>query len=186
MSNLRDLLNKAQAKAEQKATASQTKVKSAPTYNVHNTKVESQNIQENQFDDLDGFMSDLSNTAVPPNFNSGISKDGNQLTTGDPVVGIHRGQRMNGQVIAVNGDKVTVEWKDRSVTEVPADSLELTNVDDDYAEETMYIESNEPIQNMGFDKESFVEDSDLESLLRGRADGSLGETFKYGNKINEF
>lgn len=167
MSNLRDLLAKANA-----VTAKPVIRESAP-------KVES------SFDDLDTFIQDISATTGTQNYDMDLSKDGNALQVGDPVVGIHRGQNMSGQVIAVNGNKVTVEWKDHSVTEVTADTLELSNVDDDYIEETMYIESSEAIQTMGFDKESFVEDTDLDSLLRGGASGAE-PAFKYGANVNEF
>lgn len=50
-------------------------------------------------------------------------------------------------------------------------------MDTDYEEETMYIESKEP--TMGFDKESFNEDTDLHDLLTGRNDGPNGLGFKY-------
>ena len=62
-------------------------------------------------------------------------------------------------------------------TKVKINTLELSNVDDDYEEETMYIEAAQPIQTMGFDKESFVEDTDLQSLLNG--DSNQG-SFRYG------
>ena len=165
MSNLRDLLARANASATPARRA------------------ESANTVESQFDQLDDFIQATAVTSVPPNFSEGLSKDGQQLQVGDPVTGIFRGQEMSGQVIAVNGDKITVEWKCQEVSTVKASTLTMTNVDDDYEEETMYIEAAQPIQTMGFDKESFVEDTDLESLLRGDSAGST--SFKYGSSINE-
>lgn len=144
---------------------------------------ESVSIKEDTvFDELDNFIQDTATLSVPPNFNVGLTKDGNQLQVGDPVVGIHRGQEMSGQVLAIQDDKAVVEWKDRETTKVKISTLTLTNVDDDYEEETMYIESAQPIQTMGFDKESFVEDTDLEALLKGEGFSKTGGgvTFKYG------
>lgn len=189
MSNLKELLARANAKIDAPAAPAAkdntAKVKPAPTHEPHITKVESAAaLETNQFDDLDDFMTGLNQTAVPPNFNQGVTKDGNKLQVGDPVVGLHQGQRMSGQVIAVQGDNATVEWKDRRTSTVPINTLELTDVDTDYEEEALFIEAAEPIQTMGFDKESFVEDTDLESLLRGGADGT-SSGFKYENSIND-
>ena len=128
-------------------------------------------IETNQFDELDEFITDASTNSVPPNFNTGLSKDGNQLQVGDPVVGIHQGRRMSGQVIAIQNEIVTVEWRDRTTSNVKANQLELSNVDDDMELETMYIEAA-PEPYMGFDKESFTEDTDLEALLKGDATGT--------------
>lgn len=162
--DLRELLAKANAKAPMRESAS-----------IH---------EDTMFDELDDAIQNTAASAMPPSFNMGLTKDGNQLQVGDPVTGIHRGQRMSGQVLAVQDDKAVVEWKDRETTKVKINTLTLTNVDDDYEEETMYIEAAQPIQSMGFDKESFVEDTDLECLLRERIDGSMssgsGASFRYG------
>lgn len=138
--------------------------------------------EENLFDELDTFIDNTAVNSTEPTFNTGLSKDGQQLQVGDPVVGIHRGQNMSGQVIAIQGDMVTVEWKDHTTSNVKAGQLELTNVDDDYEEQTMYIESAEQ-PYMGFDKEAFNEDTDLDSLLRGRPGQS---SFNYGNISDDF
>lgn len=142
-------------------------------------KVESQKAETNSFDELGTFISDINQSSpLQPNIDYGTNLP-EQFEIGDPVVGMHKGQKLAGQVIDVNGDKVTVEWKDKEVTVVSANQLELSDVDTDYEEQTMYIESNEPY--MGFDKESFNEDSDLEALLRGDANGNIGggASFKY-------
>ena len=94
MSNLRDLIAKANAKSPMRDSSSMS--------------------EENSFDELDNYIQDISTSSVPPNFNTGITKDGNQLQVGDPVVGIHRGQRMSGQCIAIQDDKAVVEWNDQS------------------------------------------------------------------------
>lgn len=170
MANLKELLAIANGKIAEdtaKAKDSKVKTKEQEKLNVHRTKVESRLTEENQFDELAQYIDDAANTSVPPNFTTGFSKDGNQLEVGDPVVGIHKGQNMSGTVVGVEGDNITVEWRDKSVTEVKAQTLQMTNVDDDYELETMYIESYEPDQTMGFDKESFNEDGDLEDLLKG-------------------
>ena len=138
--------------------------------------------EENLFDELDTFIDNTAVNSTEPTFNTGLSKDGQQLQVGDPVVGIHRGQNMSGQVIAIQGDMVTVEWKDHTTSNVKARQLELTNVDDDYEIQTMYIESAEQ-PYMGFDKEAFNEDTDLDSLLRGRPGQS---SFNYGNISDDF
>lgn len=138
--------------------------------------------EENLFDNLEDNIDNIALHSVEPDFNIGISKDGQQLQVGDPVVGIHRGTEMSGQVIAMQGDMVTVEWKDRTTSNVKANQLELTNVDDDYEEQTMYIESaDQPY--MGFDREAFNEDADLDSLLRGRP-GTTG--LSYGRISDDF
>lgn len=183
MSRLDELIAKAKAKKPDYSNSgnSKTTQKAAPTHNVHRTKVESQAASEtNMFDNLEEFMDGLNTSAIPPE--SDYAPDGFQV--GDPVVGIHKGQRLSGQVIDVDRDDVTVEWKNHDVTQVKADTLELSNVDDDYQEEAMYIESQQ--QNLGFDKESFNEDSDLHSLLNGRDDEASpsGLGFKYGD-IND-
>lgn len=142
--------------------------------------------ETNVFDELEDFSQNLatSSSQFMPASNVSVTKDGQELQPGDPVTGLHRGQNMSGQVLSVNDDTAVVEWKDREITRVKISTLTMTNVDDDYEEQTMYIESNEP--NMGFDKEAFVEDTDLESLLRGGADGSINSgDFKYGG-LNEF
>lgn len=180
-SRLDELIARAKAKGDsQSVTTSQTKQKPAPVHDVHRTKVESVRTPEtNAFDEMEEFMGDINTTAIPPE--TDYAPDGLQI--GDPVVGMNRNQRMAGQVIAVDNHMVTVEWKNRDVTQVPADQLQLTNVDDAYEEEAMYIESVEP--NMGFDKESFVEDTDLKSLLEDRIEGGAGTSsglgFKYGD-----
>lgn len=156
MSNIRDLL------AQARATSTQRRPESA----VKRTE------ESNSFDELETFIDDVNLGAVPPNFNTGLSKDGQQLQVGDPVTGIHRGQEMSGQVIAVQGDDITVEWKDRTSSVVKAGKLTMTDVDDAMELETMYIESDEQ-PYMGFDKESFHEDTDLLSLLRGDAQGNI-------------
>lgn len=161
--DLRELLAKANAKAPMRESAA-----------IH---------EDTMFDELEDTIQTTAAYAVPPSFNAGVTKDGNKLQVGDPVTGIHRGQNMSGQVLAIQDDKAVVEWKDRETTKVKISTLTLTNVDDDYEEETMYIEAAQPIQSMGFDKESFVEDTDLECLLRQRVDGSMtdgGASFKYG------
>lgn len=178
-SRLDELIAKAKAKkADAQATAkSKVTQKAAPAYEPHRTKVESQTASEtNMFDNLEEFVDGLQTTEVPPE--SDFAPDGFQV--GDPVVGIHKGQRLSGQVIDVDRDDITVEWKNHDVTQVKADTLELSNVDDDYQEEAMYIESHE--QNLGFDRESFNEDTDLHSLLSGRDEASpSGLGFKYGD-----
>ena len=138
--------------------------------------------EENLFDELDTFIDNTAVNSTEPTFNTGLSKDGQQLQVGDPVVGIHRGQNLSGQVIAIQGDMVTVEWKDHTTSNVKASQLELTDVDDDYEEQTMYIESAEQ-PYMGFDREAFNEDTDLDSLLRGRPGQS---SFNYGNISDDF
>lgn len=163
MSNLKDLLARANAKTSMRETSSCN--------------------EENQFDELDSFIQDTARTVVPSNYNVGLTKDGNELQVGDPVTGIHKGQKMSGQVININGDSITVEWRDRSTSTENIGNLILTDVDSAYEEETMYIEADQTRQSMGFDKESFVEDSDLESLLKGSESNTA---FKYGNSINEF
>lgn len=179
-SRLDELIAKATAKKAdaQKVVQSKTTQHAAPTYEPHKTKAESQSASEtNMFDNLEEFMDGLNTSAIPPE--TDYAPDGFQV--GDPVVGIHKGQRLAGQVINVDRDDITVEWKNHDVTQVKADTLELSNVDDDYVEQTQYIESRE--QNLGFDKESFNEDSDLHSLLSGRDEsaGSNGLGFKYGD-----
>lgn len=185
MTNLKDLLAIANGKidkAKPKAADSKVKTKEQEKFSAHKTKVESRTSEANQFDELEQYIDDAANTSVPPNFMTGFSKDGNQLEVGDPVVGVHKGQNTSGTVVGVEGDNVTVEWKDKTVTEVKAQTLQMTNVDDDYELETMYIESYEPAQNMGFDKESFNEDGDLEDLLRGGAtSSSSGLSYNLGD-----
>lgn len=132
--------------------------------------------EADSYDDLEEFIDNVntqSSDFTPAT--TGLSKDGQQLQVGDPVVGIHNAQNMSGQVIAVQGDLVTVEWKDRTTSNVKANQLTLSDVDDDFELQTMYVEAEQPY--MGFDKESFVEDTDLESLLRGRSDGSYGTSY---------
>lgn len=138
--------------------------------------------EENLFDELDDFIDNTVTNSTEPTFNTNLSKDGQQLQVGDPVVGIHKGQNMSGQVIAIQDDIVTVEWKDRTVSNVRAGQLELSDVDDDYEEQTMYIESAEQ-PYMGFDKEAFNEDGDLDALLKGRPGQA---SFNYGNISDEF
>jgi hypothetical protein len=167
--------------AQKPAEVNKVKTQPAPTHEPSKTKVETANVQEDAFDDLDTFMSDISQSAVPPNFNDGLSKDNQQLQVGDPVVGMHQGQQMSGQVIGINGNKVAVEWKNRDQSTVPANTLTLSDVDYDYEEETMYIESAVPIANMGFDREAFVEDTDLKSLLEGKPDGSFDCKYDMGD-----
>lgn len=179
-SRLDELIAKAKAKHDIKSTFNDSKVrqKSAPTYQPHRTKVESRTAETNMFDNLEDCIDGLDNTLIPPE--SDFAPDG--LQVGDPVVGIHKGQRLAGQVIDINGDYATVEWKNHDISSVKVDELELSNVDDDYEEETMYIESVQP--NMGFDKEAFVEDTDLKSLLTGRdyeSESNNGMGFKYGD-----
>lgn len=177
MSRLDELI--ARAKAQKAAVGrvekSQVRNRKSPTeIQHHKTKVESNIRETNMFDNLEEYIDGVNTTAVPPELDPAI--DGFQV--GDPVVGVHKGYKMAGQVIDVNGDNVTVEWKNHDVTEVKADSLELTDVDTDYEEETMYIEAQEP--NMGFDKESFNEDADLHDLLTGsNVPDSSGMSFKY-------
>lgn len=157
--------------------------------NAKTSKVikESSSIGEDAFDSLEDNIDNLASSSIPLNTgNTDLTKDGNELEVGDPVVGMHKNQRMSGQVIAVDGDDITVEWRDRTVTQVKIDTLELSDVDDDYAEQTMYIEAEEPIQTMGFDKESFVEDTDLESLLKGDSASTGSSNFKYGDGLNAF
>lgn len=145
-------------------------------------KVESKQVHEtDSFDELEDFIDDVNLTQNEPNFNVGISKDGHQLQVGDPVTGINAGREMSGQVIAIQNEMVTVEWKDRTKSNVRANQLTLTNVDDDYELQTMYIETNEQ-PYMGFDKEAFHEDTDLDSLLKGRP----GEVTSYGNISSDF
>lgn len=138
--------------------------------------------EENLFDELDTFIDNTAVNSTEPTFNTGLSKDGQQLQVGDPVVGVHRGQNLSGQVIAIQGDMATVEWKDHTTSNVKASQLELTDVDDDYEIQTMYIESAEQ-PYMGFDKEAFNEDTDLDSLLKGRPGQS---SFNYGNISDDF
>lgn len=165
MSDIRDLLNRAMA---QRVT-------------------ETKSVQEDTLlDDLDGFVQDVAASQMPVS-TANMTKDGQQLQVGDPVTGIHRGQNMAGQVIAIQDDKAVVEWKDRETTKVKINTLTLTNVDDDYTEETMYIEAAQPIQTMGFDKEAFVEDADLHDLLKGDpVNGSSSGSFRYGTQLNDF
>lgn len=171
MSNIKNLLARANApiRAKESSVTSET----------------------NALDELQDTTQDIAINSMPFTMNSGcnstLTKDGQQLQPGDPVTGIHRGQNMSGQVLSVKDDTAVVEWKDREITRVKIASLTMTNVDDDYEEQTMYIESKDPVPNMGFDKESFVEDTDLESLLKGGANGSLdsGVSFKYGD-LNDF
>lgn len=133
-------------------------------------------VETDSYDDLEEFIDNVNTqTSDFTPAATGLSKDGQQLQVGDPVVGIHRGQEMSGQVIAVDGDMATVEWRDRETTRVRANQLTLSDVDDAYELQTMYVEAEQPY--MGFDKESFVEDTDLESLLRGRSDGSYGTSY---------
>lgn len=168
MSRLSELIAKANAKAgdTQKVQTSKTTQKSAPDYKIHKTKVESAANETNTFDDLEEYMSNIDDTAIVPGYGDDVTKGGNELEVGDPVVGMNRNQRMSGQVIAIDGPNATVEWRNRDVTQMPIDQLELTNVDDDYEEQTLYVESEVP--NLGFDNEAFVNDSDLESLLKDR------------------
>lgn len=179
MSRLDELIAQATSKKPVKTNQGNSEVrqKETPVYKPHTTKVESIASETNMFDNLEEFIDSVSNSEVP--VEGDYAPDGFQV--GDPVVGLHKNQRMSGQVIDVDRDNITVEWKNHDVTQVKADTLELSNVDDDYEEQTMYIESNEP--NLGFDKESFVEDTDLQSLLNGsninESSGNLG--FKYGD-----
>ena len=140
-------------------------------------------VETDSYDELEEFIDNVNTRSanMTPTA-TGLSKDGEQLQIGDPVVGIHRGQNMSGQIIAIQGDMITVEWKDRTSSTVKSSQLTLSNVDDDYEEQTMYVEAEQPY--MGFDKESFTEDTDLESLLRGRSDGSMGTT--YGDISSDF
>lgn len=162
MSNLRDLLAKANA---------------GRTIRTYESSIKS---ETNSFDELEDTISDLAVDSVATNFNTGVSKDGIQLQVGDPVVGTHRGQNLAGQVIAIDGDMVTVEWKNKETSRVRANTLTLSDVDSDYQEQTMYVEAVQP--NMGFDKESFNEDADLEDLLKGRVgESASGASFKYGD-----
>lgn len=141
-------------------------------------KVESKQVYEtDSFDELEDFIDDVNLTQNEPNFNVGISKDGHQLQVGDPVTGINAGREMSGQVIAIQNDMVTVEWKDRTKSNVRANQLTLTNVDDDYELQTMYVEADEQ-PYMGFDKEAFHEDTDLDSLLRGRPGEATSYDFR--------
>ena len=114
MSRLDELIAKAKAKHSIKDTSNDSKVrqKSAPTYQPHRTKVESQTAETTMFDNLEDYIDGLSNSAIPPE--TDFAPDG--LQVGDPVVGIHKGQRLAGQVIDVHGDYVTVEWKNHDVT----------------------------------------------------------------------
>lgn len=123
------------------------------------------------FDELEDEIQDLATNSLPIN-DLDLTQDGQSLQVGDPVVGIHQGYDMSGEVIAVNGDNITVLWKDRTQSTVKANTLKMTDVDSDYEEQAMYIESYEPTQNLGFDKESFNEDTDLYSLLHGDDAGS--------------
>lgn len=185
MATLAELIAAANAKSAQpKAQTSQVKTKEMEKPAVHKTKVESSQpmFEEDSFDLLEDTIQDIAVTSVEPSFNMGISKDGNKLELGDPVTGIHKGQNMRGEVVGIEGDNITVQWKDKTVTQVKADTLTMTNVDDDMMEETMYIESVEPIQNMGFDKESFVEDTDLDSLLRGSS-SSTGSSYNFNGDL---
>lgn len=146
-------------------------------------RVESSSMhEENLFDELDTFIDNTALNSTEPTFNTGLSKDGEQLQVGDPVVGVHRGQEMSGQVIAIQDDMATVEWKDHTTSNIKANQLTLSNVDDDYEIQTMYIESAEQ-PYMGFDKEAFNEDTDLDSLLKGRPGQA---SFAYGNISDEF
>lgn len=141
-------------------------------------KVESKQVHEtDSFDELEDFIDDVNLTQNEPNFNVGISKDGHQLQVGDPVTGINAGREMSGQVIAIQDEMVTVEWKDRTKSNVRANQLTLTNVDDDYELQTMYVEADEQ-PYMGFDKESFCEDTDLDSLLKGRPGEATSYDFR--------
>lgn len=147
--------------------------KSSNTRRVESAK---RRVETDSYDDLEEFIDNVNTqTSDFTPAATGLSKDGQQLQVGDPVVGIHRGQEMLGQVIAVDGDMATVEWGDRETTRVRANQLTLSDVDDAYELQTMYVEAEQPY--MGFDKESFVEDTDLESLLRGRSDGSYGTSY---------
>ena len=67
--------------------------------------------------------------------------------------------------------------KGRTKSNVRANQLTLTNVDDDYELQTMYVEADEQ-PYMGFDKEAFHEDTDLDSLLKGRPGQSTPYDFR--------
>lgn len=134
--------------------------------------------EDNQFDELDTFITNATTNTIPTNMTINIAKDGNQLQIGDPVVGIHKGMRMTGQVLSLEPKDGTavVEWRDKTKSRIKTSQLELSNVDDDVELETMYIESDETNSKepyMGFDKESFTEDTDLECLLKGNANGDI-------------
>ena len=178
-SRLDELIAQATSRKPVKTNQGDNKVaqKEAPVYKPHTTKVESQATETNLFDNLDEYMDGLQTADIPPA--TDYAPDGFQV--GDPVVGIHKRQRMSGQVIDVDRDNITVEWKNHDVSQVKADTLEISNVDDDYELQTQYIESKEP--NLGFDRESFVEDTDLHSLLHGIDENasSTGLGFKYGD-----
>lgn len=174
----------ARAKSQKGATPSVEKSqvrnrKAQGKPDIHKTKVESRTQETNMFDDLEEYIDNVSNSSLAPD----VELDEKDFQVGDPVVGVHKGYKLAGQVIDVNGDNITVEWKNHDVSQVKADDLELSDVDTDYEEQTMYIEAKEP--NLGFDKESFNEDADLHDLLTGsNVPDSSGLSFKYGGSCD--
>jgi hypothetical protein len=145
MNNLDKLIQMAEAKCESKA-----------------------NQQEDAFDELDNFSSNLVNQQIPQTYgvegDMSLAMGGNSLRVGDLVTGIHKGRNMGGTVVSIeDNDKAIVYWKDGEKTRIPLNKLTLTDVDDDDLVEEVYIESVQP--TMGFDKQAFTESTDFNSLL---------------------
>lgn len=132
--------------------------------------------ETDMFDELEDSIQSLATSTVPMQSDS-LTKDGQSLEIGDPVTGIHQGYNMSGEVIGLDGDRAIVRWRDNTQSKVKINTLTMTDVDAADEQEELYLESYEPVPNMGFDKESFNEDIDLESLLKGDSNSSSRYNF---------